>query len=382
MPYHVVVTRQVLLDGPMVLFATLSLYFVARYAAGGRTTWLYAAGGAMGLTFLAKETSILLLGSIYAFFALTPSVRVRVRELVVATSIMGVVLSSFPLTLMLGGRANTGGQYLAWQLFRRPNHTWPFYFETVPEAIGFGILIVALAGLVLLRKRSSWRETLLLSWVVVPALFFQLWPVKGYQYLLPIAPPLAVLGARFAAAAFEPGRRLLAGWMRPTAVGLTITVAVAVSLVVPTWQQIQPSEADTFLAGSGGVPGGREAGLWIKAHVPEGAEFMTVGPSMANIVQFYGHRRAFGLSVSPNPLHRNPAYEPLPNPDVSIRNNDLQYLVWDSFSASRSPFFSEKLLRYAERYHGRVVHTESVTVETASGEQTEKPLIVIYEVRP
>ena len=37
MPYHVVVTRQVLLDGPMTLFATLTLFLLARFAlSGGR----------------------------------------------------------------------------------------------------------------------------------------------------------------------------------------------------------------------------------------------------------------------------------------------------------------------------------------------------------
>ena len=103
---------------------------------------------------------------------------------------------------------------------------------------------------------------------------------------------------------------------------------------------------------------------------------------MANIIQFYGNRKAFGLSVSPNPLHRNPVYEPIHNPDLWIRSNDLQYIVWDSFSAGRSPFFSESLLRYAERYNGRIVHSEFVELSTPSGETIEKPVIVIYEVRP
>ena len=70
---------------------------------------------------------------------------------------------------------------------------------------------------------------------------------------------------------------------------------------------------------------------------------MTIGPSMANIVQYYGHRKAYGLSVSPNPLHRNPSYEPVNNPDRAIRDNELQYVVWDSFSAARSSYFSSKL---------------------------------------
>ena len=40
MPYHVVVTRQVLLDGPMVLGATVTLLAVARFAATQRPVWL------------------------------------------------------------------------------------------------------------------------------------------------------------------------------------------------------------------------------------------------------------------------------------------------------------------------------------------------------
>ena len=85
---------------------------------------------------------------------------------------------------------------------------------------------------------------------------------------------------------------------------------------------------------------------------------MTIGPSMANLVQYYGHRRAYGLSVSPNPLNRNPSYEPLVNPDQALRDNEIQYVVWDAFSASRSPKFSSRLLRYAARYDGRAVHSE------------------------
>ena len=103
---------------------------------------------------------------------------------------------------------------------------------------------------------------------------------------------------------------------------------------------------------------------------------------MANIVKYYGHRDAYGLSVSPNPLHRNPSYEPILNPDSDIRTGDIQYLVWDSYSAERTTFFSEKLLWYVNRYNGRVAHTESVSVTTPDGNVTQKPVIIIYEVHP
>jgi hypothetical protein len=109
---------------------------------------------------------------------------------------------------------------------------------------------------------------------------------------------------------------------------------------------------------------------------------MTVGPSMANLIKFYGRRDAYGLSVSPNPLHRNPSYEPLRNPDLQLRDNELQYIMWDAYSAVRSPFFSERLLRYVDLYNGHVVFSYTVPVSTGDGSETEKAVIVIYEVRP
>jgi hypothetical protein len=151
---------------------------------------------------------------------------------------------------------------------------------------------------------------------------------------------------------------------------------------VHTWQTIQPSDSDAFLAGSGGVPGGREVGSWIRDNVPEGAEMLAIGPSMANIIEFYGHRQVYGLSVSTNPLNRNPSYVPIPNPDLAIRRNTLQYIVWDSFSAGRSPFYSGKLKRYVERYNGRAIHTAVVQVKGSDGEVVAKPVIIVYEVRP
>ena len=94
---------------------------------------------------------------------------------------------------------------------------------------------------------------------------------------------------------------------------------------------------------------------------------LAIGPSMANILEFYGHRRAYGLSVSPNRLHRNPIYQAVPNPDLSLRRGDIQYIVWDAYSARRSAHFERRLLSYVSRYRGRAVYTFS---HTRPGEAT------------
>jgi hypothetical protein len=312
---------------------------------------------------------------------LTPEVRVRLRDLAISVAVMGLVIAPFPLSLKLAGHTGTGESYLTWQLFRRPNHDWLFYPATVPEAIGPLVVLAAVVGLWLLRREASWRETLLLSWIAVPSVFFQLWPVKGFQYLLPIAPAIAVLAARALRRCFPPEGDARS---RPAYRGLALlTVAiVGASLLIPTWIRAAGGPPKAFLAGSGGLPGGREAGQWIDHRVPRGSTFLAIGPSMANLIQYYGHRKAYGLSVSPNPLNRNPSYEPVANPDQALRANELQYVVWDAFSAARSPHFAHALRRYGRRFNGRVVHTEPLAAATADGDTVERPAIVIYEVRP
>ena len=236
------------------------------------------------------------------------------------------------------------------------------------------LLVVAILSVVFLWRERSWRETLLVAWVLVTAIFFQIWPVKGFQYLLPIAPAIALLAGRLLGrlagggqkdSAQEPALNYMAV---PPVLTWAVVGVLAVSLSLASWQRIQPETSSLFLAGTGGIPGGREAGTWINQNVPLNATFMTVGPSMANIVEFYGARKAFGLSVNPNPLHRNPAYDPILNPDAQLRSANLNYIVWDSYSAARTPFFTDKLLAYVKKYNGRAVLTESIQVRGQPGQ--------------
>lgn len=382
MPYHVVVSRQVLLDGPLVLCTTLALFFLARYAMTQRPAWIYLTGVGMGLTFLAKETGIILLGAIYAFLALSREIPVRIKHLLFSTVLMALMIAPFPLSLLLAGGTRSGRNYLVWQLFRRANHPWDFYPSTVPEAIGYLVIAAALLGLWFLRHEKSWRERLLLCWIIVPAAFFQLWPTKGFQYLLPIAPPIAVLAGRAIARWWTEDIYIFKLRISRSLIKTWTVAMIALSIFISSVQLIRPATSGVFVAGTGGVPGGREAGAWVKENIPVGSTLMTIGPSMANIIQFYGHRQAYGLSVSPNPLRRNPSYPPILNPDMQIRNGDIQYVVWDSYSAERSSFFSDGILRFAKRYHGRVIHTQTVKVSLADGSIIDKPVIVIYEVRP
>ncbi|PZR62038.1 MAG: hypothetical protein DLM71_07420 [Chloroflexi bacterium] len=391
LPYHISVTRQVLLDGPETTLFLLTMLLLARYVALDRVRYLYVAAFAAGLTFLAKETAILVLPVAVAFILMTPSVHLGWRRAVVALLAFVVALSPYPISIMISNASGTARQFLVWQLLRRPNHTFTFYAEILPTALGWLLLLAAIAGVVLAIRRASWQDRLLLAWIFVPLIFFQFWPVKGYQYLLPITPALIIVACRLIDVV--PDR--LAGWLaarrgmeprRSATIGRSVAAVISVALVasigVASLGNLGGGSATGSLAGTGGLPGGREAGTWIENHVPEGAAFMTIGPTLSNLIQFYGHRRSQGLSVSPNPLHRNPAYDPIINPDLAIRTLKLHYAAWDIWSAARSPHFDKVLMNYVKKYNGVLVYEQKAEVIDAGGKKQLETVIRIYSLQP
>lgn len=374
MPYAVVVSRQILLDGPMTLAATAALVCLAKFDRTREPRWILVASGAMALTVLTKETSIVLVASAYLYLGLIAAHRRAWTTAAIGLVMIVGLAALHPLVLAIVHHTGTGNSYLAWQLSRPSNHTLWFYARTVPPAMGPLVIATALAGLADRRSRTS-REVLLISWAAVPTVFFTIWPIKGFQYLVPVAPAVAVLAG-------SALMRCTVSWVRQrnrAAARIGIIAVATASILIPTALRIDGRSA-TALAGSGGLPGGREVGHWIEAHVPQGARLMTIGPSMANVIEWYGDRECRALSVSTNPLHRNPVYEPILNPDLALRTFDYQYIVWDAFSAHRSEHFAAVTKDLIRKYHGRVVHVQTLHGSGQPGSGT--PIIVIYQVHP
>jgi hypothetical protein len=376
MPYHVAISRQIMLDGPMAFFATGSLLCLAVASTRpARARWLIAAGACLGLAALSKETAVILIGSAFVFLALVNHLWRPLRFPLAGAIVAVTIALAYPVLTAVAGGSHSGQSYLLWQLTREPNHSFGFYFDSVGRSMGPLLILVAAAGLIANRFTHldfSWRETLLISWIGVPLLFFEVWPVKGFSYLTPLAPAVVVLAARALAAPawLNAGRRVRA------AVAAVVGLVVLAAAVPSVASIVAPNSSG--LAGAGGLRGGREVGRWIATNVPLGARLMTIGPSMANLIQYYSGRRSDGLSVSPNPLHRNPSYHSIDNADLELRSGAYQYVVWDAYSAERSPVFAARANQLAARFHGRAVHVVRGELHGRAGQR----LIVVYEVTP
>ena len=373
MPYHVLLSRQVLLDGPMTFFTTAAMVCLAMLARTERARWLIATGACLGIAALTKETAAILVMAAFVFLALVPRFWKPLRPVLIAAVVALGLTLVYPLVTTLAGGGSKGQSYLAWQLSRRPNHDLLFYVTVIPVAMGILVVIAAIVGLIVLRKKSSWREALLLTWIAVPFVFFEVWPTKGYPYMVVVAPALVVLAARPLAVLLDQGpARPRAFWG-----GIGLTAVMAVSLLVPAISAVTVQQT-SGLAGGGGTPGGRETGAWIAENLPAGTRLMTIGPSMANVIQYYSGFRSDGLSVSPNPLKRNPSYAPIANPDRALRTGVYRYVVWDVYSAKRSPNFATKELALVRKYGGRAVHTETATIDGKAGQ----PVAIVYQLKP
>jgi hypothetical protein len=376
MPYHVTISRQVMLDGPLAFFSTAAVICLAVASTRpARARWLLAAGASLGLAALSKESAFILIGSAFVFLSLVNHLWRPLRFPLAGGVVAITIALAYPVLTAVAGGGHSGQSYLLWQLTRQPNHTFAFYFVSVGAAMGFAVIAFGLLGLVARRitgREFTWRETLLVSWIGVPLLFFEIWPVKGFSYLMPLAPIIALLAAR----ALCPLPAMLARTWRRRAV-LLVQIACVLSIAIPAIAGIAwPTTSG--LAGAGGLPGGRETGRWVDANVPQGARFMTIGPTMSNLIQYYSGRRSDGLSVSPNPLHRNPTYHAIVNADALLKSGDYQYIVWDAYSAQRSPTFAERALELAHRFDGHIVHIEKGSFAGKSGQT----IVEIFAVTP
>jgi hypothetical protein len=229
---------------------------------------------------------------------------------------------------------------------------WIFITPVATLAIAYGIVLACI--------RRTRADKLLLSWLAVFGAFFQLWPTKLLPYAIILVPAMTIVGARGLVDLFVRVRARWSTWVAWAAAAV-MALAVLGPMAGPAYRAGNVIRDSSF---SGpfttdvevqDFAGGRETGLWFAEHTPPNAVAMTMGPSLGNLVSFYGDRDFFALSVSNDPKLRNPAYRPIPNPDVDIRQIQVQYAVWDAYTADRAPFFSTRLMSYVQKYSGTPV---------------------------
>ena len=382
LPYHIIMTRQVMVDVPFSFFFVLTLFFMAKYVATNNRLWVYGVGASAGLSFLSKEVGILTLIVSLLYMLLTRKLGIKNLVLVISSFLLAV---SPQLTLILTRQdaMEATTQYTLWQLARSANHPITFYPEILLENIlGYvlsALIIIAIIYTLKAKKiRTEEPIKLLLTWIFVPFVFFMLYPLKGYYFLLALVPPSVLLGTSFLGSIW---------WIKRIPHYKIVAIAFIPLIVLSTHYTLDylifPGAKTKILAGSSGIPYTREAAIWIKENVPQDAAFMTIHSSIGNIIKFYSNHDALSMNVNPNPGRHNPSYTPILNIDLMILTGQVQYLVYDVYSGEISANVQEKaqdMLYYIDKYDARAIHTEYGTFRSDDGQIVTKPAVVVYRI--
>ena len=270
LPYHVVLSRQVMLDVPAVFFLLLAARAVYLSVVRARRwdRWWYASAVWVGLAVATKETSILFVAVIGLFVGWSGALRGLGRRKVLGwAGVFSVVVASFFLTRVLFG--HNGGGYVVYQFLRPPNHPWWYLPVVLWEFVTPPVIAFALIGLATMARRRSVADKLVLSWALVFSAFFQAWPTKLFPYAMAVTPALVVAaatGIRSTASAIGAsfGRaRTHAG-----AIATSVLVGVLVATLLPPAvlaagnsidREEGPLETDVEVQD---FVGGREMGRW------------------------------------------------------------------------------------------------------------------------
>ena len=202
----------------------------------------------------------------------------------------------FPLAIQLAGRSSTGQNYLTWQLTRSSNHAETFYLTAIPAAIGWAV-IVAAAGCIVLPGQSDLARVA--AGVVDRRSLCDLRDLPPQGLPVPVAdrPGPGLLRP----AAWRPGTCQHAGTCPP--VGTSSPPPSPDQPWPPScWHRCSPGcgpwcsrpTAPRRWPDKAGSPEVARPGSGSGCNLVPGTELMTIGPSMANILEYYGHRPAQG----------------------------------------------------------------------------------------
>jgi hypothetical protein len=374
LPYHTILSRQVLLDVSLSFFFILTLYFVTLHLRCTKDfRWLYLVGVSSGLCFLSKEMGIFALITSILSMALIKTVTFKNLIIVIASFLLASSPYWIPIMTIQEAR-NSALAYWHWQTSRDPNQSYNFYFTLISqEALGYvltGLFVLFIAYALKTKIIKKPEVFISLIWIAIPFIFFQFLPVKGYAFILPLVPPFVLLGVSF----------LFSDWIKKiphywTVIIVLIPLIFAFSGPFAHYLlQIPP----IHLVGSGGEPHAREAAIWIRDNIPHKGIFLTLDTRTANVIKYYSNNEALSLHSN-----KNPAYIQVDNPDIRILNDKIDYIVYEAYLVETLPYLKDEakeLNQLIIKYDGIPIHTEYETYIDGNGKNVLKPALIIYSL--
>ncbi len=336
--YSVSLGRLALLDSTFTFFFCAAMLCAVKWISTRHSGWLYGFAAAAALTLQAKVPGGLVLLVLAGYLLLVRSLHeLTPRRLLVAAAVFIAALTPALVQLVVNGPVFL--DFLSTSVRRASDVPWYYYGRVLVSYEGPLMLAFWIIGIAFAIGRRSRADALLLLWLLAVIGFYELYPLKAFNYLLPAMPALSILSGRALGALLQwleehirrprvrtprlPGRPLgaLRRWLEehirwprahtprlpgrplgtlrrwreehirwPRARALRLLSAGALSLVVVATAvpYLQRTLRDSSFIGL------RDAAMWMAAKTPPSAGVMTISHGSAQYVfEFYAHHNAY-----------------------------------------------------------------------------------------
>lgn len=375
LPFHIVFSRQVLLDVPLSFFVILFLYFITRFKNTERNIYSYWTGVSCGLCLISKEVGIIMLPIFVAYSFITHTF--KLRKFVVF--IIGFAFAIVPYALLILIRRDAViafFTYANFQVSREATILSARYASTlINEAFGYvlSILIIVSVLLILIECKSTgsrkYRDQIILLVITLGTLFlfYQLLPSQGDRFLITLIPIGVILGCSF----------LVTNYVNRSNKRKVIYICLIPMIIISNnffISKLLPVD-ELRLSDNIGTPWKREVALWIKNNTPPDANVLTAQMTMANVIRFYSNHEVYTFELS-----SNPSYIRLDNPALLILNKNVSIIVEDRDPALEQNSVVADLKKYRAYFNPQLVYT-AYKYSTENGTDKKIPMIAVYQLK-
>ena len=375
LPYHIIISKQVLVDVSMSFFLTLDLLLIILYYRRPNILLLYGIGITTGLCFLSKEIGII------SFIISTLSIiiinrKIKIKNILVVTLHFIFVTSPYWVSFFTLEEARESIlEYIDWQSSRPANHDSLYYFDILfTDILGYVLsFLVVIAYLAIIFKKRNWNFrnfVIPFLWIILPLVFYQIISVKGYHFLFSLTPFLVIFGISI----------LSNQWIKKLSRNYIILISIIPLILISNkyiiYEYFLLIPHNPFL-GSESLSYMKDAALWIKENTSNDSTFLTLYTHMSNIIKFYAQRDSIAIQAN-----NNPSYQKVENIDMLILGKKINYIVYEKIQINNGKFLENKALKledYVDKYDGIPVYIKYQNHSNIENTKTlSEPAIIVY----
>lgn len=402
--YAIAVARVGLLDSTMLFFFVFAALAYAKWLNTEQSGWLYLFALTAGLAALTKVPSLLIFPVVALATVFSGQTRVlwnNRRTVMIAAAIFGLSLT--PALFQILSDPDTFISFFSEGSSRVIKVPPTYYLDKLTEYGGVFFTATAIFGIGVALFYRERRDFYCIAWFAITLLFFQLHPIKGWNYVLPLIPPVAILTGRAFARTIIPiyfwccrklkkeeqeknnSSRIESTASTKIALGLGAIIFLGIA------SYFQIATLFNNLVYERPFVGLREAAFWLEDNVGRDQGVMTISHGSAQyVLSLYGNLDAypFGKFRLHTVLPGGGTVKGAPMPDPLIQNGTVSYFVYyvstsyrgdDPIHDPGTPTES-KFIRLIHKYQSNVRHTIYDEFVGLDGETIRQPRAWIFEV--